>query len=579
MTTHAKLTFPMLQKIVWAFADMIRDKGRGEILDYAKIVLPTCILKRTLDIHEEMLDAKRAKMLENLNEGFLTTSQVISEAAKVTDLFNVDKVTAEGGQSGVLFITWKDLIAYEDNPNGEMRTVGQATFGQPYQTTAKTFVNLMFEIVEFLNTDIHYVFSTFEFENLMLQKKIVPYEDFAKTCREELNISFSLSAVSVDVFSDVYMDLVGRFAEDSGKRGGEFFTPHLLVENALKFLDLDAMADEVVSGKRTSLSVGDPTSGSNTFLTVFYDLLKAKVLKRQPKMESTFQKMVTFFGQELKNFNYCLGIMNMLAHGVSRMFNPNIARIHQNSNTISNYANGIGSRRGTLDVVLANPPYGLKNYGIEYAQANKNNDDRWKWGIPNAGEGEMAFLMTVYDLLNKRGKAVVVMPLGTLFRDAGRVFRENLIKEDVVEGIVALPSNMFLTTQIPVCLWILNKDKADADKGKVFFVNATEDFKKVGKFNEWQPEHAQQNYLTRTEEAGFSGYVDFDALSKNAFNLSVERYFAKEEAKEVIDLVALTKDIRKLEASIAKDKAVIDDVFAQILKLEGLKVEDDDQLA
>lgn len=108
---------------------------------------------------------------------------------------------------------------------------------------------------------------------------------------------------------------------------------------------------------------------------------------------------------------------------------------------------------------------------------------------------------------------------------------KHLLTEDVVEGLITLPGNMFLTTSIPVVLWVLNKDKKEQDKGKVFMVNASKDFKKVGKFNDWQSEKAINSYLTRTEESDYSGYVDFSTLEKNKFNLSVQRYFSKEKKR------------------------------------------------
>jgi type I restriction enzyme M protein len=573
MSTITPLTYDEIRKIVWAFADMVRDKGKGTVEDYAKIVLPTCLVKRILDIQSEVIALEQSNLKSYVEDGVLTEAQAIEQISTAFPFFESTVISnASSTQSGILFISWNDLINYSDNPNGEPRTIGNPLFGPTYTTHAKTFVHLMFEIIATFNTQIQHVFKTFEFENLLLHKKIVPYQDYVQACRTDLKPSFALAYVDTDVFSDIYMDLVGRFAEDSGKKGGEFFTPQVLVKNALVFLDLDTIAKEIYEGSRTTMNIADPTAGSNTFLNMFYDMLRKKVSKLKG---SSFNKNIfSFFGQELKDFQYCLGLMNMLFHGTSQFYNPGISMEHQNSNVISNYANGIGSKRGQMDIVVANPPYGLKDYGIAFATANRETDDRWKWGVPKASEGEMAFLMTIYDLLNQQGKAVIVLPLGTLFRDAGRPFRENLIRENVVEGIVALPGNMFLTTSIPVCLWILNKHKAEEDRDKVFFVNATQDFKKVGKFNEWQHKHSQENYLTRTEETDYSGYVDLATLEKNAFNLSVQRYFSKEKEKEVIDLASLAKDIKKLEGSIASNKAIMDDVFTQIMQIEGTHTDD-----
>ena len=184
------------------------------------------------------------------------------------------------------------------------------------------------------------------------------------------------------------------------------------------------------------------------------------------------------------------------------------------------------------------------------------------------GGGPAGASAAIYDLLNKQGKAVIVMPLGTLFRDSAKEIRKHLLTEGVVEGLVTLPANMFLTTSIPVVLWILNKNKKVEEKNKVFMVNASKDFKKVGKFNEWQSEKAINNYLNRIEEIDYSGYVDFTTLEKNKFNLSVQRYFSEEKEKEFIDIVELEKEIIEIESNLVAKKAQMNSLISQVLALE-----------
>lgn len=99
-------------------------------------------------------------------------------------------------------------------------------------------------------------------------------------------------------------------------------------------------------------------------------------------------------------------------------------------------------------------------------------------------------------------------------------------------------------------------------------VNASKDFKKVGKFNEWQQDKAINNYLTRTEEVDYSGYVDFATLEKNKFNLSVQRYFSKEKEKEIVDIVALEKEIIELESNLVTKKTQMNSLISQVLALE-----------
>ena len=235
-----------------------------------------------------------------------------------------------------------------------------------------------------------------------------------------------------------------------------------------------------------------------------------------------------------------------------------------NQDIIAKYANGMGSLAGTFDVILANPPYGVKDYGIDYAQKTALTDKRWRFGVPSGQEGEFAFIMTALDLLNERGMSVLVLPLGTLFRDGGAPYRKGIVNEDHLEGLITLPANMFLTTSIPVVLWVFNKNKKAADKGKVFMVNAGHNFKKVGKFNEWHPKQALDAYHARTAIADYSGYVDLARLTQENFNLNVSRYFAHKADKIAIDIRQVERDILVAESDIFQLRTKMNGLLAQV---------------
>jgi type I restriction enzyme M protein len=560
------VAYSQIRKIVWAFADLCRDKGNGTVEDYAKIVIPTCLVKRVLDLQQEWLEANGAVEFEALDIG-VDAHQVLQDINQKSFRFYSNSVTESPTSASVVLLGWKHLVDFADNPNAEVVTI-PLSFGQQYSTQARNFVELMFEVIRGFNEVMQHVFATFEFKALLLQKEILPYADYYKTCHEELSsMSFTMAKVPTDMFSDTYMDLVGRFAHDSGKKGGEFFTPTPLVKNAWRFIDIDSYAEKLVRGEKTSLAIGDPTAGSNTFLVYGYDLISHACEKLSPGTVS--KEAFQFYGQELKAFQYCLGLVNMIFHGTLNQYNQGIGDFRcQNANVISEYNTGIGKMRGKLDIVVANPPYGTSNYGIEYAQASQSSEPRWSVGVPLKSEGEFAFLQTIVDLLNKQGKAVVVMPLGTLFRGAAAKFRKALLEDDVLEGLVTLPGNMFLTTQIPVVLWILNKNKASADKGKVFMVNASSDFVKVGKFHEWQPEKAIEAYLGRDNLDGYSGHVSSEVLEKNHHNLSVQRYFSVSQSEKLVNLAELNLEIEALQSAIAANKSEIDDFVTQALRFE-----------
>lgn len=552
-----------IRKIVWSFADMARDTGSGTTEDYAKIVIPTCLIKRTLDLQEEF-NQKEGKHIFSLVGITSTPKQALEDLNREYGFY--DFKANENIPRSVILLTWEHLMSFQDNPNGKEITIN-LPFEQTYTTTAKNFVEFMFEISDCFNHLMNYVLDNFEFKQKILHKGIVPIENYSFTCHHELSkYKFNMANISTDMFSDMYMDLIGRFAHDSGKKGGEFFTPSPLVQSCWSFFGVEEIAQELISGARKSLKIADPTFGSATFLLYGYDAIMKACDQIKPSAIS--KEAFKFYGQELKSFQFCLGLTNMIFHGIIDQFNNGIPIEHQNSNVITNYKNGIGKFLGLMDLIVANPPYGTKDYGIDFAMANKNTDSRWQWGVPSKQEGELAFLLTIRDLLNEQGRAVVVMPLGTLFRDGGSDIRQKLIEEDCVEGIVTLPANMFLTTTIPVCLWILNRKKKDADKGKIFMINATDDFVKEGKFNKWNDQNAINAYLARKTNTGFSDYVDHKTIAESGYNLSVSRYIYKEEEKEAVDLPKLMQETDQLLKTISQDMTEMDSVLKQIIAIE-----------
>ena len=583
--SNGVLTYDTLRAIVWNFADILRDKGQGTVEDYARVTVPTLAIKRILDLQEEAVAAAFQDKSVELELGVVTHDDVLEFTNTATyRFFDTARLKnhAEGSKLALLLLTWDKLMAFADNPNGDIVAIPLA-HGKSYSTSAKTFVELMFEVIDALNPEMSHVFQQFDYRVLLTKKNIISYVDFYKVCHAQIldngkkvshgysayslsNYTFDNAHVASDIFGDVYMDLIGRFAQDAGKKGGEFFTPTPLVQNSLRFLDLNALVERIKNDDSTVLRVGDPTCGSNTFPTGFHTELKKLSTAAGVVVSASH---VEYYGQELKSFQAALGYMNMVFHELGSQYNRGKSFEDMNQDVIAKYASGIGSLAGTFDVILANPPYGLKDYGIDYAQKTVMNDKRWRFGVPSGQEGEFAFIMTALDLLNARGMSVLVLPLGTLFRDGGAPFRKGIVSEDHLEGLITLPANMFLTTSIPVVLWVFNKNKKDADKGKVFMVNASNDFKKVGKFNEWNPKIALDAYHARSSVADYSGYVDLARLTQENFNLNVSRYFAQKAEKEVIDIGQVEQEILTVEANIAGLRAKMNGLFAQVKVLGG----------
>jgi len=160
----------------------------------------------------------------------------------------------------------------------------------------------------------------------------------------------------------------------------------------------------------------------------------------------------------------------------------------------------------------------------------------------------MAFVETFVDMLHEKGKGVIVLPLGTLFKDSTKHIRQKMIEEGLLEGLVLLPDNMFMTTGIPVVLWVINKDKTRENKDKVFSI---------------------ETYHARKEIEGFSGYVSFDDIKENDFNISVQRYVFEEEPEIEIDIEKVSNEIDELEKQINEKKVIVKSAIQQIIEIQN----------
>lgn len=596
-----------IRSVVWWVADTLRDKTGLQVDAYQPVTLVLLALKRNLDIQREQQQPGR-KVAEILATEMPMLQAGLRDPKDVAQTLNSlmgfwDSTTLSAEKFGLPLMTWKDLMNFRDhdakgerkeplvmvlaaNPEGH-RTPETALF--TYTTLATDLKAFILEIVECMVPDLREAFGAIGLHGVMSSNSehsaTLSNETLRFICTESgtgamarlTDFELNMSAVSIDVFSNTYMDLVGRFAQDSGKRGGEYFTPTPLVVNALRFSPMGKFVRLIHDDPSFVLRIADPAAGSNTFLIKTFDHLQE--VARAMDLPEISPRRVAFYAQELKNIQVGLGVFNMFYHGLAARLNPTedevyvgrrpdqggiVSRI--NGNTISEYINKIGVMAGKIHVIGANPPYGTDDYGISYALTarEKNQDKRWIAGVPTRSEGEWAFLQTIVDLMDAIGWAVVIMPMGVLFRDGGADYRQWLLEKDWIEGIIATPGNQFLTTSIPVCLVLLNKDKAPRDRGGVFFVNASEDFTKEGKFNHWNVERAVQAWEERREEPGYSGFVSLERLRKAPkYTLAVNRWFSPIREKAAVEPGALAEQVESLQVAINTRGAWLAGVLGQ----------------
>lgn len=248
----------------------------------------------------------------------------------------------------------------------------------------------------------------------------------------------------IQITPKLFQDTLYFLASQEGKAGGESITPNSITTLLPPLLNIK------------SGSVYDGTAGIGLLLT------------EAAKYANKHGQSVQLFGQEINPSTYALGKMNLIIQGFDFKYVL--------GDTLLEPAFVEGQLK-KFDYVLMNFPFMLKNWGSENAEYDLYN--RYKYGIPSNSNADMAFIQHALASLKEDGKAALVVTHGTLFRGgADKKIRQALIDEDLIEAVIGLPQNLFATTNIPVVILILNKNKSSERKGKIQFINAQDHVEK-----------------------------------------------------------------------------------------------------
>jgi type I restriction enzyme M protein len=338
------------------------------------------------------------------------------------------------------------------------------------------------------------------------------------------------SHTSEDVIGNTYMYLIERFASDAGKKAGEFYTPTGVSTLLARLVD-----------PKPGMRICDPTCGSAGLL-----IEAARAVAEQGDARN-----VALYGQEMNQGTYALALMNMFIHGYDS------ARIER-GDTLRNPLLLDGDRLLRFDIVVANPPFSLDQWGIDEA-----GNDRFKrfWrGLPPKSRGDYAFVSHMIEVaLPQRGRVAVVVPHGVLFRGAaeGRI-RQRLIEDNLLDAVIGLPANLFPTTSIPVAILVFDRAREPGGAREavddVLFIDASREFQAVKNRNRLAPEHIQRVLATHRARQPLERYaalVSRADIVANDHNLNIARYLDSSEPEPEIDLRAVQRDIERIEAELA----------------------------
>lgn len=308
--------------------------------------------------------------------------------------------------------------------------------------------------------------------------------------------------VDPDMLGRAYEYLIKHFADLTNKKAGEFYTPRSVVH--LLGLILDPHESETIY---------DPACGTGGMLLECVDHLKHN---------SEDYRTLKLHGQEKNLTSSSIARMNMFLHGIEDF---EILR----GDTLRNPAFFEADGLATFDCVIANPPFSLSDWGSE----NWANDPfgRNIAGVPPQSNGDMAWVQHMVKSMNSTGRMTVVLPHGALFRKGaeGKI-RQALIEQDILEAVIGLGPNVFYGTQLAACVMVFQQNKPKARKGKVLFIDASDQIRVGRAQNFLEPSHVEQIYSWYKKFKDVENYVkvaSFKDLKENDFNLNIPLYVEK----------------------------------------------------
>ena len=473
----AKLTLPELESHLWGAANILR--GKIDSSDYKHYIFGLLFYKRICDVWEEEYEARLAEYGDE-------------EMALDPDehRFTIPKKHF-----------WKDVRKKSTN-------IGE-------------HLNRAFHAIEDANLRLRGVFQDVDFNN----KERFPDAVLERLLQHFDRYRLRNADVEADMLGNAYEYLIAQFADDAGKKGGEFYTPKQVVKLIVECLD-----------PKEGMEICDPACGSGGMLLECFHYLQNR--KKNPKS-------LHLHGQEINLNTWAICKMNLFLHDIDDAFIARGDTLRDPKHLVSQNSRALK----TFDRVIANPPFSLKEWGVEVWSPG----DPWArdtYGCPPKSYGDLAFVQHMAASLKSDGKLGVVLPHGILFRGGaeGKI-RQGFLEADRVEAVIGLAPNLFYGTGIPACVLVISNKKPAARKGRVLIVNGAEAMvagKNQNTLSDDNVARLVSAYRKFEDEEKFCRVVSVGEIAQNDFNLNIARYVQISEEEARVDVKKELKELQRL---------------------------------
>lgn len=506
-----KVSQEQINSILWQAADTFRGKIDSSI--YKDYILTMMFIKYLSDSYKEHLE-------------------------EYTERYNGDEQRIQRALTRERFVLDNESTfdyLYSKRNDGE---VGQ-------------IINKVLERIENENTGkLRGVFRNIDFNSEAILGKAKERNAMLRTLLEDMNkLNLKPSVIGdEDVIGNAYQYMIEQFASDSGKKGGEFYTPTMASE----------LLARIVKPQEND-RIYDPTCGSGSLLI--------RVAKQVPNNK------VAIYGQERNGATHSLALMNMYLHGID---DANI----EWGDTLANPLHLEDGKLMKFQKIVANPPFSLDKWAMGFAgesntdskfkmEASLDPHRRFEWGVPPTSKGDYAFVQHMLYSLAENGTMATILPHGVLFRGAseGKI-RKQIIEMNLLDAVIGLPEGLFYGTSIPACVLVFKKGRTRKD---VLFIDASSEgnYEKGKNQNKLREEDLQKivaTYEKRETIDKYSYVATFEEIKENDFNLNIPRYVDTFEEEEPVDMEAVKQNI----ADIKKELAVVEAEMEKYLKELGL---------